>query len=79
VPHKVWNGESSNFVVGKITSLPVGYQQVTCPNCGQSRLTGAIIHHPDGKPVIPGSDDADPNLLCLSCGFWADAFDVTSK
>lgn len=72
LPDRIWNEDSDNFKVGRLAPLPRGYIEKKCPKC-HGPLTGAIICFPNGRAVIPTADDADPNILCISCGYWADA------
>ena len=71
---RIWNKESDDFTLGRQVPLPKGYISKKCPNCGSSSITGAIICYSNGEPVISSSDDNDPNLICLNCGYWADEF-----
>jgi len=73
IPSRIWNDDSeSNFKVGRLTRVPVGFKNRPCLKCGKASLSGAIICTPDGTPVIESADDDDPNILCLSCGYWFD-------
>lgn len=73
---KIWNDESDNFRLARHTALPRGDVDghVRCPKCRSSNITGAIICNAHGSQVIESADDADPNKLCIDCGYWADAF-----
>ena len=42
--------------------LPKGLVGKKCPKCGSPNLTGAIISET--------ADEADPNVLCMDCGYW---------
>jgi hypothetical protein len=46
------------------TRLPVGWARARCAKCASASLTGALI--------TPTADEDDPNILCLSCGYWSD-------
>jgi len=78
---KIWNDSGDDFVLGSYAPLPFGYRSKddptvsnrNCPKCGSDKLIGAIILRPDGKQAIEGSDEADPNILCTNCGYWADS------
>lgn len=72
IPPHIWNVFESNFRVGRLTRVPIGLKNHPCPKCGKPTLSGAIICTPDGRPVIESADDDDPNILCLSCGYWFD-------
>ena len=71
---KIWNQEADDFLLGGFAPVPKGYTATRCPDCGSRYIRGAIICYPDGKPTNPSGNEDDPNLLCLNCGFWDDAF-----
>ncbi len=71
-PEKIWNEERDDFRILRYEPLPVGFVSMPCAKCGATKLSGAIIGLPDGKPVIPSADTADPNIVCLKCGYWHD-------
>jgi hypothetical protein len=70
LPARIW---SDDFKVVGLAPLPVGYAARSCPKCGKDDLTGAIIHWTAGPAAIPDTSEVDPNILCLACGYWADA------
>lgn len=62
----IWH--SSNYdgqeIVRGIVPVPIGLRNYRCPKCNSIHIRGALI--------MPTADDDDPNLLCLSCGYWWD-------
>ena len=68
----VWNDKADGAMVATLTPLPKGWTRATCPHCHCGPLTGAIVSYPDGPRVIESADEADPNLLCLNCGWFDD-------
>jgi hypothetical protein len=61
----VWNDnpQDKRSLRGK-APLPIGLQGKNCPQCQSSKLMGAII--------TETADNADCNIVCLSCGYWWD-------
>lgn len=72
IPSQIWDESRNDFRVGRLTRVPRGLVDSACRKCGKFKLSGAIICTQDGKPVIDSADDDDPNILCLSCGYWYD-------
>lgn len=63
---KLWTDEkntSSNTIRG-IVPLPEGYKSSSCSKCGSYNIKGILL--------TPTSDEADPNIVCLDCGYWCD-------
>jgi len=72
---KPWNEHHSvdlGFRIGTLTSLPPHNCGKRCPNCGSSELAGVIIVTANGSLAVPDSDAADPNIYCMTCGYWWD-------
>ncbi len=67
----LWRGHRSDFMIGRIAELPVGYRGRKCPLCGSGKLRGAILQRPNGDPVVETADAVDPLIHCADCG-WAD-------
>lgn len=47
-----------------IVPLPVGWRNGRCPRCNSTNIKGILI--------TETSDEQDPNLVCLNCGYWWD-------
>ena len=75
-PNRIWDKSGEGFGVQEFCDLPIGYRTSarTCPRCGSERISGAIIVDHNFAKVVPSADGTDPNVVCLDCGFWADAF-----
>ena len=72
-PKRIWDERGDKYIVLRIVALPQGYCGPSrCLQCPSYNLVGAIIGYEDGSPVIDSSDEDDPSLLCLDCGFWRD-------
>ena len=67
----LWRDESKENLVAILLPLPVGWTLKTCPQCG-GRLSGAIVLTTDGVRLVQSADEADPNIVCLNCGYWFD-------
>ena len=75
IPKKIWNEDRDDYQVRKLAQLPFGYRTgKICPKCGSASLSGALICFENGELVISSTDEDDPNIVCLGCGYWADAF-----
>ena len=74
IPKKIWNEYSEQYKIKSLTQLPVGYRNRNCPKCNSRNIIGAIICYNDNTKVTRSTDDYDPNILCLDCGYWADSF-----
>ena len=68
IPDRIWNEKDplEGGVKNGLAGLPRGYQggAVRCVKCGSNNISGALI--------TPTADQADPNILCLNCGYWWD-------
>lgn len=67
----LWRDESKENLVAILLPLPVGWTLKTCSKCG-GRLSGAIVLTTDGVRLVQSADEADPNIVCLNCGYWFD-------
>jgi hypothetical protein len=74
LPSRVWNDTSDAYELERLVDLPIGYEGRTCPRCNSSTITGALVRTADHQPAIPGADDSDPLILCLTCGYFDDSF-----
>lgn len=57
-------GSDATYTLRGIVPLPTGYVGGICPKCKSTNIHGAII--------TPSSDEQDPNIICLDCGYWHD-------
>ncbi len=73
MPEKIWN-DRGRYGFLEWAELPFGYRNAVpaCRKCGSKNVSAAIIEAQLGGPAIEGTDQADPNMLCLDCGFWWD-------
>ncbi len=72
ISDRIWNQESSDFAIGSLIALPMGYRSARCPKCGSASISGAIILNRRGGLAIEGTDELDGNLVCQVCGFFWD-------
>ena len=62
---KLWSdNRNENIEIRAFVPLPKGAEGTTCPKCGSNHLQGVII--------TDTADEADPNILCMDCGYWRD-------
>jgi len=61
-----------NTRVRDVVGLPVGHQEAVCSRCSSDRLVGVVIVSMTDVVIIEGTDDADPNIMCVVCGYWWD-------
>jgi uncharacterized protein (DUF983 family) len=60
---KAWTDDQSDKRQPRgFEPLPPGLMGTRCPRCGSGKLSGAII--------TETADEADPNVICLECGYW---------
>ena len=70
----IWNESGREFQILRHAELPTGYREKLCPKCTENSIGAAIIGDAGGRRAVEQSDTADPNVFCLSCGYWSDAF-----
>jgi hypothetical protein len=71
---RLWNDRDTiqSCHVGRQTPIPRGSKEIPCPKCHARAVIAAIIVRDNGDRVIASSDDQDPELLCMQCGYWWD-------
>jgi hypothetical protein len=70
-----WNPQHADNLdvrIAEFAPLPPGLVGSRCVKCRSTKLVGAIFVKMNGLALIPGSDAADPNILCMTCGYWWD-------
>lgn len=62
---KLWTDCNFSDISFKgIVPLPIGLKDVKCPKCHSVNTKGILMSET--------SDEQDPNIVCLDCGYWWD-------